>query len=217
MAKKKGKDIPNQGYPAKRAKEELRPPQVSLLTDDDLYLFNEGSHFRLYEKLGAHPMTADGQSGTYFAVWAPDARGVSVTGNFNGWDRNSQPLSPKGNSGIWEGFVPGISTGAIYKYHIVSRYRGHRVDKADPLAFCTETPPKTASVVWTLEYDWGDHEWMQTRHEHNRLDTPISIYEVHLGSWRRLPDEGNRSLTYRELAPQLAEYVRSMGFTHDRQ
>jgi 1,4-alpha-glucan branching enzyme len=214
MARRKGQEIPNRGDRVRKTKEKQASPPVTLLTDDDLYLFNEGSHFRLYQKLGAHPMTASGQNGTYFAVWATDARGVTVTGDFNGWDRNSHPLSPKGNSGIWEGFIPGISAGAVYKYHIASKYRGYRVDKADPLAFCTETPPKTASVVWSLEYDWGDHEWMQTRHEHNRLDTPISIYEVHLGSWRRLPDEGNRSLTYRELAPQLAEYIRSMGFTH---
>ena len=189
-------------------------PEITLLTDDDLFLFNEGSHFRLYEKLGAHPMTVNDQSGTYVAVWAPDARQVCVTGDFNGWDKASHPLQPRGQSGIWEGFVPKAGSGAIYKYHVVSRYRGYTVDKADPFAFCSETPPKTASVIWELEYTWGDREWMKTRHGCNRLDAPMSIYEVHLGSWKRASEEGYRSLSYRELAHQLADYVRQMGFTH---
>jgi len=187
---------------------------VTLLIDDDLYLFNEGSHFQLYEKLGAHPLTIDDQEGTYFAVWAPDAEQVSVIGDFNGWDRTSHPLHPRGQSGIWEGFIAGVGKGAVYKYHIASRYKGYQVDKADPFASYHETPPKTASVVWELDYNWGDQEWLEKRQGHNALDAPIAIYEVHLGSWRRVLEEGNRSLTYRELAPQLAEYAQQMGFTH---
>ena len=174
---------------------------VTRLTDDDLYLFNEGSHYRLYEKLGAHPLSADGVEGTYFAVWAPNARQVSVLGEFNSWNRSSHPLHTRGQSGIWEGFIPGVGKGALYKYYIVSHHRGYRVEKADPLAFYYEVPPKTASVVWDLDYSWGDQGWMEKRRERNALDAPISIYEVHLGSWRRVPEEPNRSLTYREMAP----------------
>jgi len=188
--------------------------EVTLLSEDDLYLFNEGSHFRLYEKLGAHLLKVGGQAGVYFAVWAPDAEQVFVTGDFNHWDRTSHPLRPRGQSGIWEGFIPGLGKGGIYKYHIASRYRGYKVDKADPLAHYHEVPPKTASIVWDLDYVWGDGEWMKKRRKHNALDAPIAIYEVHLGSWRRVPEENNRFLTYRELAPQLAEYVKGLGFTH---
>lgn len=187
---------------------------VTLLTDDDLYLFNEGSYNRLYEKLGAHPLSVDGTEGTYFAIWAPDARQVSVIGDFNGWNKTSHPLYSRGQSGIWEGFIPGIGKGAIYKYYIASNYRRYKVEKADPLAFYNEVPPKTASVVSDLDYSWGDQEWMKERHKHNVLDAPIAIYEVHLGSWMRSPEEDGRSLTYRELAPKLAEHVQKMGFTH---
>lgn len=187
---------------------------VTLLTDDDLYLFNEGNHFRLYEKLGSHCLNANGVEGTYFAVWAPDAEQVYVTGDFNGWDRASHPMRSRGQSGIWECFVPGLGKGILYKYHVRSRYNGYRVDKTDPFAFYDEVPPKTASVVWNLDYTWGDGEWMEKRRSRNSLDSPVAIYEVHLGSWRRVPEEGNRSLTYRELAPRLAEYVQRMGFTH---
>ncbi len=188
--------------------------EVTLLTEDDLYLFNEGSHFRLYEKLGAHPLTVKNHSGTYFAVWAPDAKQVSVVGDFNGWDRASHPLRPQGQSGIWEGFVPGVGKGALYKYHIASRYKGYKANKADPFATYNEIPPKTASVVWDIEYTWGDQAWMEKRPGHNGLDDPVAIYEVPLGSWKRVPNERNRSLSYRELAEQLAEYVQQMGFTH---
>jgi len=188
--------------------------EVTRLTDDDLYLFNEGSHYRLYEKLGAHLMNVDGVEGTYFAVWAPNARQVFVIGEFNGWNKSSHPLHPRGQSGMWEGFIPGVGKGTIYKYYLLSQHRGYRVEKADPLALHSETPPKTASIVWDLDYAWGDQAWMEKRCERNALDAPISIYEVHLGSWRRVPEEGNRSLTYRELAPKLTEYVEQMGFTH---
>jgi 1,4-alpha-glucan branching enzyme len=187
---------------------------IPLLSDDDLYLFNEGSHYSLYEKLGAHPMIVNGVNGTYFAVWAPNARQVFVIGDFNGWNKTSHPLRSRGNSGIWEGFIPGIGQGSIYKYYIVSQYRNYRVEKADPFAFFSETPPKTASIVCDLSYTWGDQDWAGKRRGRNALDAPISIYEVHLGSWRRVPEEGNRYLTYRELAPRLAEHVKKMGFTH---
>ena len=188
--------------------------EVTLLTDQDLYLFNEGSHFRLHEKLGAHPLTLEGAAGTYFAVWAPDAEQVSVIGDFNEWKTTSHPLHPRGRSGIWEGFIPGVGKGTAYKYHIISQYHGYQVDKADPFAFHTEAPPKSASIVWDLGYSWGDQEWMANRRGRNALDAPIAIYEVHLGSWRRVPEGGRRPLTYRELAPRLAEYVVQMGFTH---
>jgi 1,4-alpha-glucan branching enzyme len=187
---------------------------ISLVSSDDLFLFNEGSHYRLYEKLGAHPIKVNGVEGTYFAVWAPNARQVSIMGEFNGWDKLSHPLRSKGQSGIWEGFIPHVAKGTLYKYYVISHYHNYCVEKSDPLALYNETPPKTASIVWDLDYNWGDQAWMEKRHTHNALDAPISIYEVHLGSWRRVPEEGNRYLSYRELAPQLAEYVEQMGFTH---
>ncbi|HXG31138.1 MAG TPA: 1,4-alpha-glucan branching protein GlgB, partial [Thermodesulfobacteriota bacterium] len=189
--------------------------KTSLITDHDVYLFKEGSHFRLYNKLGSHTMTVDGMRGTYFAVWAPNAERVSVIGDFNDWESESHPLSVRWDgSGIWEGFIPGIEKGTLYKYHIVSRYNDYRVDKGDPFAFYWETPPKTASIVWDLHYEWSDGDWMRRRHEYNSLKAPFSIYEVHLGSWRRVPEEGNRFLTYREMAHHLADYVKDMGFTH---
>ena len=187
---------------------------VSLVTADDLFLFNEGNHYRLYEKLGSHVAEVDGVAGCYFAVWAPNAERVSVMGDFNQWDRESHPLHSRGQSGIWECFIPGIGPGSNYKYHVVSRWHGYRAEKADPFAFFAEVSPKTASVVWDLDYTWDDQEWMQSRHTRNALDAPISIYEIHLGSWRRVPEEGNRSLTYREIARPLAEYAKEMGFTH---
>ena len=186
----------------------------SPLTHDDVYLFNEGSHFRLYEKLGAHHMAHEGEKGTHFAVWAPNAQKVSVLGDFNGWDTESHPLRPRESSGIWEGFIPGVEKGTSYKYHIASGLEGYRVDKADPFALYSEVPPRTASVVWDLNYSWGDEEWMENRQKRNALNAPMVIYEMHVGSWGRVPEEGGRSLTYRELAPKLAEYVRRMGFTH---
>jgi 1,4-alpha-glucan branching enzyme len=186
----------------------------SLLTDHDLHLFNEGTHYRLYDKLGAHLVTADGTPGAYFAVWAPNARRVTVMGDFNGWDKHGHPLAHRGNSGIWEGFVPGVGQGAAYKYHIQSRYHGYEVDKADPLASFAEVSPRTGSRVWEAGHPWRDAAWMEGRARRQSLQAPVSTYEVHLGSWRRVPDEGNRFLTYREMAPQLAEYAQQMGFTH---
>ncbi len=187
---------------------------VTLVTEDDLYLFNEGSHYRLYDKLGAHAVLADGVEGTYFAVWAPNATYVSVIGDFNRWNKTSHPLQMRGQSGLWEGFLSGVGTGTLYKYRIVSNYAGYRVDKADPFAFRSETPPRSASVVWPLDYTWGDQTWMKERGRRNALDAPQAIYEVHLGSWMRVPEEGNRPLTYRELAPKLSEYVKRLGYTH---
>jgi 1,4-alpha-glucan branching enzyme len=186
----------------------------SLLTDFDLHLFNEGTHDRLYEKLGAHPTVQGGRPGTFFAVWAPDADGVFLIGDHNDWDRTANPLHPRGSSGIWETFVEGVVPGAVYKYYVSSRFQGYRMEKTDPFAFFTEIPPKTASIVADLTYSWADREWMDARIHRNGLASPISIYEVHLGSWMRVPEKGNRWLTYRELAPKLAEYVNRMGFTH---
>ncbi|MCR4338142.1 MAG: 1,4-alpha-glucan branching enzyme, partial [Candidatus Omnitrophica bacterium] len=185
-----------------------------LLTDHDIYLFKEGNHFRLYEKFGAHVMDIDGVKGTHFAVWAPNAQRVSVIGDFNGWDRNANPLHARwDSSGIWEGFIVGIGAGELYKYFITSNHNSYQVDKRDPFAFSTEVPPKTGSSVAQLNYSWQDQDWMKKRARLNSLESPISIYEVHLGSWRRKVEE-NRFLTYRELAKELVEYVKFMGFTH---
>src|SRR5262245_10726441 len=190
----------------------MEPP--SALSDQDLYLFNEGSHLRLYEKLGSHPTVIDGRAGTRFAVWAPNAESVSVIGDWNGWDRGAHRLAMRGSSGIWEGFVPEVGPGAVYKYHVRSQYGGYRVDKADPFAFHAEVPPRTASKVWTLDYEWDDKEWLEERARRNGLSAPLAIYELHVGSWRRVPEEANRPLSYRELAPRLVEYARANGFTH---
>src|SRR4051812_24984392 len=176
---------------------------ASLLGEMDYHLFNEGSHFRLHEKLGAHRGVVDGQAGAFFGVWAPNAERVCVMGDFNGWDKWSHPLHSRGQSGIWEGFITDMTPGQIYKYNIQSRYHGYRVDKADPIGFACETPSKTGSIVWDLDYPWADKDWMEIRKERNGFDAPISIYELHLGSWRRIPEQGNRSLTYREMAPAL--------------
>jgi 1,4-alpha-glucan branching enzyme len=187
---------------------------VGILSSDDLHLFNEGSHYRMYEKMGAHPRMVGEEHGTCFSVWAPNARQVSVVGDFNGWNPQAHPLGLLGSSGIWEGFIPGVGKGALYKFHIFSQHHGHRADKADPFGTFHEKPPRTASVVWDLGYEWGDHEWMRNRGYRNSLHAPVSIYEVHLGSWRRVPEEHNRPLSYREMAPLLAEYLERMQFTH---
>ena len=188
--------------------------EVTLLSEQDIFLFNEGSHFRLYEKLGSHLLSTGEGQGTYFAVWAPDAEQVSVIGDFNDWNKTSHPLKPRDRSGIWEGVIPEAVKGARYKYHIVSRYNDYRVDKADPFGIYNDTPPETVNIVWDLEYTWNDQTWMAKRGSHNSSDAPISIYEVHLGSWMRLAEQDNRWLTYRELAAELAEYVQQMGYTH---
>jgi 1,4-alpha-glucan branching enzyme len=191
---------------------------TSLLTDFDLHLFNEGSHTRIHEKLGAHLRTVDGVDGAHFGVWAPNAAYVSVIGDFNGWDKGSHPLAPRGSSGIWELFVPDVGVGDTYKFHLRSHHRGYTVDKADPFAVHSETPPLTGSKVWELGYSWGDDDWMAGRRERQGLDRPMAIYELHLGSWRRVVGEGDdehgRALNYRELAGPLAEHIERLGFTH---
>ncbi|HUG54914.1 MAG TPA: 1,4-alpha-glucan branching enzyme, partial [Vicinamibacteria bacterium] len=188
--------------------------ETGLFGEQDLHLFNEGTHGRVYRRLGAHLAKVDGKDGVAFAVWAPNARTVSVIGDFNGWSKDGHELRPLAGSGIWHGFVPGLGRGTVYKYHVRSRVTGHEVDKADPYAFHAETPPRTGSVVWDLDYQWSDGDWMRERKGGQTLGSPMSIYEVHFGSWRRLPGEGNRSLSYREAAPLLADYVHHMGFTH---
>ncbi|MFB6290516.1 MAG: 1,4-alpha-glucan branching protein GlgB [Candidatus Bipolaricaulia bacterium] len=184
----------------------------SQITKKDVVRFNGGDHCRAYNFLGAHIDKGTGK--VHFAVWAPNADSVSVVGDFNSWKEGRDVLSPQGDSGIWSGAVSGASPGDRYKYHIESREGDYEVDKADPYGFYHEEPPKTASIVWDLNYDWDDSEWLATRGSRNGLDDPISIYEVHLGSWKRVPEEGNRSLTYREIAPRLGKYVEKHGFTH---
>ena len=186
----------------------------SLLTDFDINLFKSGKHFRLYEKLGAHLISVDGVEGVYFAVWAPSANSVSVIGDFNFWNDREHQLNVRwDSSGIWEGFIPNVEKGTTYKYKIHSNNNGIITEKADPFAFYCEKPPHTASVVWDLDYKWKDEKWMETRQNHNGLDKPYSVYEVHLGSWKRHATE-DRFLTYIEFAEDLVNYIKETGFTH---
>jgi 1,4-alpha-glucan branching enzyme len=187
---------------------------LSGLSADDLFLFNEGSHFQLYNKLGARILSDGSTPGVHFAVWAPNARQVTVIGDFNGWDRSTHGLCPIASSGIWEGFIPGLQRGVLYKYFIESVHNGYQVEKTDPFSHYYELAPKTASIVWDLDYVWQDDAWMTARRERPAGRSPLSIYEVHLGSWRRVPGDGDRFLTYAEMAEPLAEYIRRMGFTH---
>jgi 1,4-alpha-glucan branching enzyme len=185
----------------------------TLFTDFDIHLFRSGKHFRIYEKLGSHILEKDGQWGVYFAVWAPNAQNVAVAGNFNHWNSKSHPLMPRwDHSGIWEGFIPGIGKGELYKYHIHAK-DGRHLQKGDPFALFWEIPPNTASIVWDLDYEWKDKEWMERRHETTGIDKPYSVYEAHIGSWKKVKG-GTRSLSYREMAEELVPYVRDMGFTH---
>ncbi len=195
----------------------------SLLSDYDLYLFGQGKNYQIYEKMGAHLRTVNDVTGVNFAVWAPNAMGVSVIGDFNDWNRSANPMHRRHNDlGIWECFVPGVQVGTLYKFAIYSRYNHYTVDKTDPYGFAAELRPKTASIVADIsQYRWQDSEWMRDRGKHQQLDSPISMYEVHLGSWKHAPGrhvEGNpeedRFLTYRELAVELAAYVKDLGFTH---
>ena len=185
----------------------------SLFTDLDIHLFRSGHHHRLYEKMGSHVLEVDGQHGVYFAVWAPSARRVSVIGSFNGWNKDSHILAARwDSSGIWEGFIPDVKSGDTYKYVVVAQ-DGSPLEKGDPFARLWEVPPKTASVVWDGQHEWSDKTWMDNRAEHNSLDTPMSVYELHLGSWKKKAG-GAESLSYRELADELTAYVTEMGFTH---
>jgi 1,4-alpha-glucan branching enzyme len=185
------------------------------LTGTDIYHFREGTFFRAYDKLGAHPATMEGIEGTQFAVWAPNAGAVHVIGDFNGWNHDSHPMQARpDDSGIWELFIPAVTKGTVYKYFVRSRIAGYAVEKSDPYAFLCEEPPRTGAVVWDNDYEWDDIDWQRNCARVNALDAPWSIYEVHLGSWRRVPEDGNRSLNYREVAHELADYVVEMGFTH---
>jgi len=195
----------------------------SIFSDDDLYLFGQGKEYRIYEKMGAHPRTVNGVRGVNFAVWAPNAQSISVIGDFNNWNRSAHPMHRRHNDlGVWESFIPGLETGALYKYAIYSRFNNYAVDKTDPYGFAMELRPQTASIVTDIhQHKWQDDSWMQERPQRQQLSSPISIYEVHLGSWRHVPErhkegavEEDRYMTYRELAHALAPYVKEMGFTH---
>jgi 1,4-alpha-glucan branching enzyme len=195
----------------------------SIFSDFDLYLFGQGKNYRIYEKMGAHSRTVNGVTGVNFAVWAPNALTVSVIGDFNGWNRAANPMHLRHNDlGVWECFVPGLSTGILYKFAIYSRYNNYTAEKTDPYGFACELRPKTASIVTDIhQHQWRDDEWMQHRAERQQLSSPISTYEVHLGSWRHAPErrvegdpEETRFLTYRELAHELADYIKRLGFTH---
>lgn len=186
----------------------------SLFTEFDINLFKAGKHYRLYEKMGSHIIEIDGVQGTYFSVWAPSAKNVSVIGDFNFWLEGDHQLNVRWDgSGIWEGFIPNVGKGNIYKYKIQSSHNDIVTEKADPYARRCEHPPKTASVVWSDEYEWQDKKWMKNRKKNNSLDAPFSVYEVHLGSWKQHAEE-NRFLTYREMADDLVSYVKDMNFTH---
>ncbi|MEK7845588.1 MAG: 1,4-alpha-glucan branching enzyme, partial [Nitrospinota bacterium] len=187
---------------------------LPLIGDLDRHLFNEGNHLRIYEKLGTHIMDLDGIKGVHFAVWAPNAKRVSVIGDFNKWDGRRHPMRILGNSGIWELFIPGLKEGDIYKFEIKTRHN-HLLIKSDPYAFYSEARPKTASVVWDInKYKWNDSGWLEDRDKTTPLNKPLSIYEVHLGSWARKVEENNRFLTYREIAHLLVDYIKNTGYTH---
>ncbi len=183
------------------------------LGEVDVHLLSEGKHRRLWQVLGAHPREIDGVAGTSFAVWAPNARSVRVVGEFNLWDGRLHPMRSLGSSGIWELFLPGAGPGARYKFEVLTG-AGHLTLKADPVAFATQEPPATDSIVTESAHEWGDEDWLARRDKQDWLDQPVSIYELHLGSWKRVPDEDQRPLTYRELAEQLPAYVAELGFTH---
>lgn len=189
---------------------------LSTLSDLDIYLFKEGNHTKLYEKFGAHKMQHEGVEGVHFAVWAPNAKSVSVRGDFNNYTTDTHPLRfREDGSGVWEGFIEGVEEGLTYKYHIISKVDGIIHDKSDPFAFFSEKPPMSASRIWSLEgYEWQDEAWMQARHKVNVHDAPVSVYEMHLGSWKRKVEEENRYLSYRELAVELLAYLKQMNYTH---
>ncbi len=224
MAKKSTSDTAGKGKkaatkktgssaPAKKTAKAKKEDFFSLFTDYDVHLFREGKHYKLYEKLGAHVTTYKKQKGTYFAVWAPSAKNVSVIGNFNSWNKGETPLFPRwDSSGIWEAFIPGVGHGEAYKYAVETQ-EGDVVEKGDPFGIYWEQPPKTASIIWDLDYKWNDAAWLKKRKQEAGKEKPYAVYEVHMGSWRKRMEE-NRSLSYRELAEELVEYVREMGYTH---
>ena len=186
----------------------------SLFSEFDINLFKGGKHYRLYEKFGSHLVTVNGIEGTYFAVWAPSAKQVSVIGDFNYWIEGEHQLNVRWDeSGVWEGFIPAVGKGNIYKYKIQSHNNDIKTEKADPYARRAEHPPKTGSIVWDDTYKWKDTRWMKKRKDHNALDAPYSVYEVHLGSWKKHVEE-NRFLSYFELAEELVSYIKEMNFTH---
>ena len=185
-----------------------------VITDYDLYLFGEGNHTHIYDKLGAHPLTADGVDGVHFAVWAPNAQRVSVVGDFNNWDGREHPMTLLGASGVWDTFVPTARQGQRYKFEIHTRH-GALTLKADPYGAAFELAPATAAIICRPDYQWQDDEWMGARASRGSwFDRPMTTYEVHLGSWARIPEEGDRYLTYDELASRLVPYVKEMGYTH---
>ncbi|MBF0384873.1 MAG: 1,4-alpha-glucan branching protein GlgB [Candidatus Omnitrophica bacterium] len=187
----------------------------TLFDDTDISLLNSGKHFSLYEKLGSHRVSVNGEEGVCFAVWAPNAQSVSVMGDFNLWDNQSNFMVARpDNSGIWEAFIPGVKKGAMYKYFIASKYNNYKVEKRDPFSFFCEVPPQRASIVWDLEYDWQDALWMEERKKKNAFNAPISIYEMHFGSWKRIVRENNRFPLYNEMADSLIRYLKETGFTH---
>lgn len=207
----------NRGTPVKELVADHTDSPVwiySLLTDFDIALFISGKHFRLYEKMGAHLLTVNQVSGTYFSVWAPNAQDVFVGSDFNQWDKTAHRLYKRlDESGIWEGFIPHLGKGTVYKYFITG-WDGKQYEKGDPFATRWEHPPQTASIVWDTDYSWKDQNWLKKRPKLNALDQPMSVYELHLGSWQRDPSEPDRILTYKEIANSLVPYVLEMGFTH---
>jgi 1,4-alpha-glucan branching enzyme len=205
---------------SKKKQAEVQRPQLkpvetlSRFTDFDIHLFRQGKHFKLYDKLGSHVMEFQGVVGTYFAVWAPNATSISVIGNFNHWNPEMHFLAPRwDSSGIWEGWIPDVGVRQVYKYYIITA-SGEHLEKSDPFALWCEVAPRTASIVWDTWYEWGDAEWMANRKHTNKLNAPISVYEVHLGSWQRDPSDPERYMTFKEIAVSLVPYVKEMGFTH---
>jgi 1,4-alpha-glucan branching enzyme len=222
MAKSTGKnkkesppEIASQEVGVGSQQTQLKPVEpLSRFTDFDIHLFRQGKHFKLYEKFGSHVMEFQGVVGTYFAVWAPNARSITVMGNFNGWNREEHYLTARwDSSGIWEGWIPNIGVNEVYKY-LITTNTGQQLEKSDPYALWCEVGPRTASIVFDTWYEWNDAEWMKIRKEKNKLNAPISVYEVHLGSWQRDPSDPKRHLTFKEIAEGLVPYVKEMGFTH---
>ncbi|SDL17258.1 alpha-1,4-glucan:alpha-1,4-glucan 6-glycosyltransferase [Salinimicrobium catena] len=212
----KARTVAKKATPTKKEKQESskdKPVEATLITDYDVHLFKEGKHYHLYKKFGSHLMEYMGTQGVYFAVWAPNAEKIAVMGDFNNWSKDAHMMKARwDHSGIWEVFIPEAKKGSLYKYFIRSN-NGYEAEKGDPFAFSWETPPNTASMVWDLENTWKDKSWMEARSKKEE-PAPYSVYEIHMGSWKRVPEDGFRSLSYRELAEDLPGYLKEMGFTH---